>query len=485
MNSDAAGTSAEGLANDRAIGFDDFGVDYITDEVDGQQMNDNVAYNMEIRGAEDGLMGHPLESFDENLEMHGQYYEMDDNIMNDNGMMPMQESRFLLNTELGNISVTRDDLISVGVDVTDPNNINVTASQSDALFSLCQDRGDIIQPEYNEFEMMNDMVYPPSLKPEQHETETYFEDNVPGPSTSGMQLDQGKNDELFVYITEEGSITLMGKNGRCVGTYHADELREMGITDPTTLSEAEMQTLVQNLGHSDDVPVSSITYTASPAPLVPYQPEPVPRPRAHPSRAKPRSDADGHIGEVVDIVKGKLGPRKAVIRYCRNNGTYKVQYDDGRFEWVKESEIQRKAKNKTVEKVKVQPGRKRRFVSKTCETPDYHATSTGVIEKPTLIHANSGYCALCDKKIHNSRPAFIVMRIPACRCCAENNALLVEDVIAPVQERSRTCSVNKGTSRSRNTSETNLVLLKEPKLIKLSKDPQVVVNHGHQTPPEL
>ncbi|CAD5214893.1 unnamed protein product [Bursaphelenchus xylophilus] len=489
--SDVPGPSTESLEVERSIGFDEFGVEYINEPIEGQQINGNVAYNMEIRESERSLIGHPndLESFEENLEMPAQYYVMDDNMMSDGGMMNLAESRFLLNTEVGNISVTREDLISVGVDVSDPTNINVNSGQSDALLLMCQERGDGIQSEYGDYEMMNDLGYPPHLKPEDHESEIFYQNSAPGPSTSSIG-DQSKGDELYAYITDEGSLTLMGKNGRCVATYHRDDLREMGVTDATALSETEMQDLVHNLSNNEEVPVNYAAYSAGPATPVSYQPPPTPQPRVqhvpHPPQ-KTQAQVNGHVGEVVEVNKGRLGPRPAVIRYFRDNGTFKVQFDDGHFEWVKESEITRKTKNKRmVEKVKIQPGQKRPHLVRNDSSAEHHL-ATGPIEKPTLIHANSGYCALCDKKIPNARPAFIVIRIPACRCCAENKALLVEDIIGPVAKRSRQPSGNKDGERTRNTSESNLVILKEPKAMKMVKNPSTDIDEREVTepPPDL
>jgi hypothetical protein len=45
------------------------------------------------------------------------------------------------------------------------------------------------------------------------------------------------------------------------------------------------------------------------------------------------------IGQEVEVKKGgKSFP--ATIRYCRHGAGYKVQFDDGHFEWVSEEQIE-------------------------------------------------------------------------------------------------------------------------------------------------
>lgn len=48
------------------------------------------------------------------------------------------------------------------------------------------------------------------------------------------------------------------------------------------------------------------------------------------------------LGEEVEVSKNG-GASMAIVRYCRPGAGYKVQYPDGHFEWVNETQITRRS----------------------------------------------------------------------------------------------------------------------------------------------
>lgn len=100
--------------------------------------------------------------------------------------------------------------MAVGVDVSDPNSINVTAEQEDALLQMLQERGDIFEQNFNEFEYQSPIEYTEGRN-------EFYQTEEPGPSTSAIQHD-GKGEDLYPCFTEDGDLNLVGRNGRRVYT---------------------------------------------------------------------------------------------------------------------------------------------------------------------------------------------------------------------------------------------------------------------------
>lgn len=100
------------------------------------------------------------------------------------------------------------------------------------------------------------------------------------------------------------------------------------------------------------------------------------------------------------------------------------------------------------------------------------------------MHTTLGFCALCDKKIANARPSFIVIRIPACKCCAESKALLLEDVAHGCKQSAP--NMDERTKRKVDEGTTNMREFKVPpaKRFKLN-GPKNLLDEDIDPPPDL
>jgi hypothetical protein len=224
---------------------------------------------------------------------------------------------------------------------------------------------------------------------------------------------------LYAYIGEEGSISLVeDKTGKQFAKFGREELQRLGISDATRMSDSDLQRLVQNTFRPPNI--TSVSFAIPSQQEVKHDRPPVLRAiRPAKPMLKKYKVENGFIGEHVEILHEAFSTsRSAVVRYARKNGTFKVQYSDGRFEWVESKQIIRHNRQQG------QLG----IIAKKNPTP----TTTTVNHsksKPTLAHTHDEHCSLCDKKIEDERPAFIVIRLPACRECSSSKALLIEDTL--------------------------------------------------------
>lgn len=148
----------------------------------------------------------------------------------------------------------------------------------------------------------------------------------------------------------------------------------------------------------------------------------------------------------------------AVVRYVRPGVGYKVQFDgDNRFEWVTERQIlplfdQRSSPDycaplnqasKTSSSSHIIPGQQSSTTSSIVSSPLLNPTTTYAGRRVTSArHAhhqqqngsascarNSFTCPICERKIHDEEPSYIVIRLPACGGCASSKILVLDEQI--------------------------------------------------------
>ncbi|VDK83411.1 unnamed protein product [Onchocerca ochengi] len=146
------------------------------------------------------------------------------------------------------------------------------------------------------------------------------------------------------------------------------------------------------------------------------------------------------IGTEVEIKRdGKV--YSATIKYCRQSGGYKVQFSDGHFEWVSEDEIRllhdgspRKrndhesysGKAGTISSGAVdEDALSKNINGRRCisQIPGIKVTPTNGChkqEEPNFC------CVVCDQKVYQKEPQYIVIRIPACDACVEQKMVLLD-----------------------------------------------------------
>ncbi|KAI6179267.1 hypothetical protein M3Y98_00592000 [Aphelenchoides besseyi] len=285
------------------------------------------------------------------------------------------EESFVLSSKMGEITVTLEDLKKVGV------NIN------EHTFSVDQ-------------------------------TQNIQFNGSQEPTTSKEKEVRSENGRFYAYVGDNGSVSLIQENsGKTIVCYAPEELREMGIKDATQLNEEDLRRLEYAVS-GEQSSQTSLTSTVTLG--VPHQNE------IHANKtvdsSGDNSKNDGFIGEEVEVVTERFPtPRSAIIRYARKSGMFKVQYENGRFEWITKTQIRQKSGlSKSNERKQNDP-----TGDKTPQTET--SASVNRIQRSSILHPNQDYCAICDKKIATQQPAFIVIRLPACRPCSMQKAMFVEE----------------------------------------------------------
>ncbi|MCP9263656.1 hypothetical protein DINM_007043 [Dirofilaria immitis] len=146
------------------------------------------------------------------------------------------------------------------------------------------------------------------------------------------------------------------------------------------------------------------------------------------------------IGTEVEIKRGGK-VYSATIKYCRQSSGYKVQFSDGHFEWVSEDEIRLLPDENT-----------RKRTDHESYSEKVGAISSGPVDEDTIsktingrrcisqipgikITSANGFhkeeepnfcCVVCDQKVYQKEPQYIVIRIPACDRCAEQKMILLD-----------------------------------------------------------
>lgn len=185
-----------------------------------------------------------------------------------------------------------------------------------------------------------------------------------------------------------------------------------------------------------------------------------------------RVDQLALIGEEVEVKKnGKSLP--ATIRYCRHSGGYKVQFADGHFEWVTQDQIQVIGGSKNRSDHESYSGASEVEMSRTNAIG---SSGIGRRAPPAIpgikVTPSNGYekdgepnfcCVICDRKVYQKEPQYIVIRVPACDACTEKKIMVLDtateergiqwspplfEIVRPNSIEQRQSSHEKGTDEA-------------------------------------
>ncbi|VDK49216.1 unnamed protein product [Anisakis simplex] len=159
-----------------------------------------------------------------------------------------------------------------------------------------------------------------------------------------------------------------------------------------------------------------------------------------------RVDQLALIGEEVEVKKnGKNVP--ATIRYCRHSGGYKVQFADGHFEWVTQDQIQLIGGTKNRSDHESYSGSSEMEMTRTNAIG---SSGVGRRAPPAIpgikVTPSNGFekegepnfcCVICDRKVYQKEPQYIVIRVPACDACTEKKIMVLD---TGTEERGIQCS---------------------------------------------
>lgn len=316
---------------------------------------------------------------------------------------------------------------------------------------------------------------------EQHQQEQHHRQDQPTgqptyaneiPSVSSPPPEAG--DRLTLYILDDGSLKLTDAALQKEFFFTPDELALQNI-DVNNLTDESLQRIVQMAMDSTDVvdakrrrimedddgsaESSRTGFPASSSLELPTSISPTKTAITEERHAEPQLSL---IGTEVEIKRDEK-IYSATIRYCRQNGSYKVQFSDGHFEWVSEDEIRlfdaeslkKRGDHESYSEIadittsgsatgstssKIANGRKVALQIpgiKVTPVNGYHKQ-----EEPNFC------CVICDQKVYQKEPQYIVIRIPACDKCTEQKMIVLESTIQDCA--TQTCFPEDGDNERHN-----------------------------------
>ncbi|VDN03333.1 unnamed protein product [Thelazia callipaeda] len=138
------------------------------------------------------------------------------------------------------------------------------------------------------------------------------------------------------------------------------------------------------------------------------------------------------IGTEVEI-KRHNKVYSATIKYSKQKGGYKVQFSDGHFEWVNESEIQLLNGSKLTkhgEEESYSDATESSAPKSLDQNDDIRNDEDQRINASGIDHQQEEpnfCCVVCDRKVYQTEPQYIVIRIPACDTCAKEKIVLLDN----------------------------------------------------------
>lgn len=184
------------------------------------------------------------------------------------------------------------------------NFVSISASQTNELLKLIQDRGQFPAQYVTNFETVD-----PKSTDNQH---------------SGQKMNLSKANNFYAYVDKGSLLLFEDKTDKQVARFDRKELkRRFGISDVNKICDDELQKMAQAV--VDQLQLNGSAFEEQPSTS---------------KTAKEPKLGSNFIGETVEIISREYStPRRAIVRYMRNNGRYKVQFENGQFEWIQSSQI--------------------------------------------------------------------------------------------------------------------------------------------------
>lgn len=260
-----------------------------------------------------------------------------------------------------------------------------------------------------------------------------YDDHIAGTSSAG--------DSITMIISDDGSLKLTDASGQTF-SFSGDQLAALRI-DVNNLTDDSIQQIVQlampaiNIGGENlGLPKADVD-----------------RPRRGPAMSL---NGDSQRAEfksgVLDSSHGASNqmqiqlprhdhPRNASIRYVKN-GKCKVQYEDGRFEWVGEESVDLCEVKRTQHSD--HSGYHAGGLPQEDESPTtilldaQHMKRPGSTEtvfdvapspaKRRAVAPSPNFCCpVCDRKVYQKEPSYIVIRLPACDDCTKERMIVLDE----------------------------------------------------------
>ncbi|KAJ1371498.1 hypothetical protein KIN20_033463 [Parelaphostrongylus tenuis] len=258
-----------------------------------------------------------------------------------------------------------------------------------------------------------------------------YDDQIASSSSNG--------DSLAIVITDDGSLKLTDATGHTF-TFDGAQLDALRI-DINNLTDENIQQIVQLAMPA--INIGSRNFAKSKAEIQR-------RRHAHTLNHHTRlprfvikngilnnSQSAGHRIQMRQSDRSSL--RNASIRYVKN-GKCKVQYDDGRFEWVGDDSVDlSESKSEHFD----HSGYHASSLSRESESSSTHGSvtqikrhrladsSSAITPSPTkrrsLEQIPNFCCLVCDRKVYQKEPSYIVIRLPACDDCTKEKMIVLDE----------------------------------------------------------
>uniref|UniRef100_A0A915D1A4 Uncharacterized protein n=1 Tax=Ditylenchus dipsaci TaxID=166011 RepID=A0A915D1A4_9BILA len=158
------------------------------------------------------------------------------------------------------------------------------------------------------------------------------------------------------------------------------------------------------------------------------------------------------IGEEVEVRRqgNTSSSEMAVVRYFRPGYGYKVQFSDGHFEWITESNVQdtkeapptpfrtRTRPQIQIDPIQPHPNSSLKKADSGVHPANYNhqrhhpqarMSNSRMDESstPTNNAPNNFYCSICDQTVNQNELSYIVIRVLACKPCSTSKVLILDE----------------------------------------------------------
>ncbi|WKX93570.1 hypothetical protein Q1695_011105 [Nippostrongylus brasiliensis] len=260
-----------------------------------------------------------------------------------------------------------------------------------------------------------------------------YDDQIAGTSSA--------EESITMVITDDGSLKLTDASGQTF-SFDGDQLAALRI-DVNNLTDESIQQIVQ-------LAMPAINISSKNLELEKSDLDRCQRPHAMASNEESRAacfknDVQPHI--VNNQIPGRLSNqgqmRNASIRYVKN-GKCKVQYEDGRFEWIGEDSVDLCNVKSSTPHHSDHSGYHAGGISQESE-PATIVVDAPHLKRPSSTEAaalcaganspkrravvpNPNFCCpVCDRKVYQKEPSYIVIRLPACDDCTKERMIVLDE----------------------------------------------------------
>lgn len=143
------------------------------------------------------------------------------------------------------------------------------------------------------------------------------------------------------------------------------------------------------------------------------------------------------IGETVQIRTTDGNLQEAVVKYYKGGGEFKIQLMDGQFAYAALDQMMHQRIRNDHENYQapmmIRRGghlvaQKRGATSNDDLCPPVLKRSLATrSDEPHIAHSPNFCCPICDKKVYQKEPSYIVIRLPACDSCTREKIIVLDE----------------------------------------------------------